>query len=286
MEEKWTILRVLRWTTGYFSGKGIEQPRADAEVLLAHVLGLERLHLYLNHDKPLAPEELARFRELVRRRAASEPTQYIVGRQEFWSLEFEVTPAVLIPRPETEILVEKALELTGGAPALVLDLGTGSGAMAVALAHEREDIRVIATDESFPALLVAKRNAARNAVSDRVHFVRMDLMEALLPARCFDIVVSNPPYVAEAEFLDLAPEIANYEPHSALRGGGEQGLGLVRKILEQFRDHLKPGGSLLIEIGKGQAEILEKDLAGVAEFEFIKDYSGIKRVLHVRNTGE
>lgn len=285
MEETWTILKVLQWTTGYFSSKGIEQPRADAEVLLAHVLGVERIHLYLNYDRPLSPDELARFRELVRRRAASEPTQYILGRQEFWSLDFEVTPAVLIPRPETEILVEKALELLGAGPSLVLDVGTGSGAMAVAIAVERKNTRVIATDRSFSALAVAKRNAARHSVSDRVGFVLMDLMQALAAGPWFDIIVSNPPYVADAEFLDLAPEIANYEPHSALRGGGEQGLGLIRKILGQFRDYLKPGGSLLVEIGKGQAEILEKELPGAAEFEFIRDYSGIKRVLHVRNTG-
>lgn len=284
MEDKWTILKVLQWTTGYFGSKGIEQPRADAEVLLAYLLGLERIDLYLNFDKPLSSEELARFRELVRRRAASEPTQYILGRQEFWSLEFEVTPAVLIPRPETEILVEKALELMGPGPALVLDLGTGSGAIAVALAHERADIRVIATDRSFTAIEVAKRNAARHGVSERVHFALMDLMDALASRPWFDFIVSNPPYVADAEFLDLAPEIANYEPLSALKGGGEQGLDLIRGILGQFRNHLRPGGSLLVEIGMGQAEVLEKEISG-SQFEFIKDYSGIKRVLHVRDTG-
>ncbi len=285
MEEKWTILKVLQWTTGYFSGKGIEQPRADAEVLLAHVLGVRRIDLYLSFDRPLSAEELARFREMVRRRAASEPTQYILGRQEFWSLDFEVTPSVLIPRPETEVLVEKLLELIGSDPALVLDLGTGSGAIAVALAHEREDVRVLATDRSFEAIQVARRNAIRHGVSDRVRFARMDLMNGLATGPRFDFIVSNPPYVADAEFLDLAPEIANYEPHSALRGGGEQGLDLIRGILGQFRRHIKPRGSLLVEIAKGQAEILKDELSGLMDFEFITDYSGIKRLLHVRSTG-
>lgn len=282
MEEKWTILKVLQWTTGYFSGKGIEQPRADAEVLLAHLLGVQRIQLYLNYDKPLAPGELARYRELVRRRAAHEPTQYILGRQEFWSLEFEVTPDVLIPRPETELIVEKVLELAADRPMLALDIGTGSGAIAVALAHESPLMSIIAGDRSLPALKVARRNADRHGVIDRVHFVQMDLMEALLPKRQFDFIVSNPPYVSEAEFLDLAPEIANYEPHSALRGGGSHGLDLVHGILRKFRDYLKPDGSLLTEIGQGQAEILERELT--LKHEFIKDYAGIKRVLHARNS--
>lgn len=282
MEEKWTILKVLQWTTGYFTSKGIEQPRADAEVLLAHILGVERIQLYLNYDKPLTPGELARFREFVRRRASSEPSQYIVGKQEFWSLDFEVTSDVLIPRPETEILVEKALELAADRPALVLDIGTGSGAIAVSLAHESRKMFLIATDRSLPALKVARRNAARHSVADRVCFAQMDLMEALSPNRQFHFIVSNPPYIAEAEFLDLAPEIANHEPHSALEGGDTDGLGIVRRILGDFRGFLKPGGSLLIEIGQGQAEILEKELT--SEHEFIKDYSGIKRVLHVWNS--
>ncbi len=288
MEEQWTVLKVLRWTTEYFSEKGFEQPRADAEVLLAHALGMERIHLYLNYDKPLSAEELARFRGFIRRRAAFEPTQYITGKQEFWSLDFEVTPAVLIPRPETEVLVEKALEIAGNKPCLILDLGTGSGAIAVALAHERTGIRVIAADKSWSAIEVARRNAVRNGVADRISFVVMDLFEAIASRPLFDLIVSNPPYVSDAELLDLAPEIANYEPRSALRGGGKQGLALIRKILERFHAHLKPEGSLLMEIGLGQAEILEAeisaDLAG--RFEFIEDYSGIKRVLHVRGKGD
>lgn len=288
MEEQWTVLKVLQWTTQYFTGKGIEQPRASAEVLLAHVLGTERIQLYLNHDKPLGREELDRFRDYVRRRAAFEPTQYIVGKQEFWSLEFEVTPAVLIPRPETEIVVEKALELANGPSPLVLDLCTGSGAIAVAIAHERQDIRVVATDISSAALAVARKNAARNGVLDRVRFAGMDLFDALAYAPRFDLIVSNPPYVSESEMLDLAPEIANYEPRSALSGGGENGLEIVERILGSYERYLKKPGSLLIEIGRPQARVLEGELCGrmPGKFEFIRDYAGIRRVLHLRSTEE
>ncbi|MCE5333504.1 MAG: peptide chain release factor N(5)-glutamine methyltransferase [Desulfobacteraceae bacterium] len=282
MEEQWTVLKVLQWTAQYFASKGLSGSRADAEVLLAHVLGVERIQLYLNHDKPLAPEELALYRQLIRRRTSFEPVQYIVGRQEFWSLPFEVTPDVLIPRPETEVLVERALELIGSRPALVLDLGTGSGAIAVALAHERSEVRVLATDLSYPALAMAKRNARRNGVADRISFALSDLFDALADRPLFDVIASNPPYISEADFPGLAPEITRHEPHCALRAG-LQGLDIVRSIIAQFRSRLKPGGSLLMEIGQGQADILEKELAPdfPGAFDFMEDYSGIRRVLHV-----
>lgn len=288
MEEQWTVLNVLRWTTQYFSEKGFEQPRADAEVLLAHALGVERIQLYLNYDKPLSAEELALFRGLVRRRASFEPTQYITGKQEFWSLDFEVTPAVLIPRPETEVLVEKALEIGGNEPSLVLDIGTGSGAIAVAMAHERTAMRIVAADKSWSAIEVARRNAARHGVADRIFFVVADLFGAIAPLPLFDLIVSNPPYVSDAEILDLSAEIANYEPRCALRGGGKRGLALIRNILEEFQSRLKPKGSLLMEIGLGQAEILEAEFSEspAGRFRFLEDYSGIKRVLHVSGKGE
>jgi release factor glutamine methyltransferase len=287
MEEQWTILKVIQWTTEYLKSKGFEQPRSDAEVLLAHTLGIERVQLYLNHDKPLSPEELARFRGFIRRRAVHEPTQYITGRQEFWSLDFEVTPSVLIPRPETEMLVEAALEIAGSGPFRVLDLGVGSGAIAVSLAHERSGVRVIATDKSRSAIEVAQRNAVLNGVADRISFVVVDLFEAFEPGPLFDLIVSNPPYVSDAELFDLAPEIADYEPHCALRGGGKRGLALILKVLEEFEAYMKPEGSLLVEIGLGQAEILEseisEDLAGRSRF--IEDYSGIRRVMHIHGKG-
>jgi release factor glutamine methyltransferase len=287
MEEDWTILKVLQWTTGYFSRKSIEQPRANAEVLLAHTLGVERIQLYIRYDQPLNTGELARFREAVRRRAAHEPTQYITREQEFWSLSFQVTPSVLIPRPETELLVEEALKILQDSPhGRVLDLGTGSGAIAVALAHERPSLHVVATDRSPEALAVARKNAVRHSVQDRISFTAMDLFGALRPSHpLFDLIVSNPPYIGDAELSGLSPEILHHEPTAALRGGGPNGLDIIRKILADAHTHLVSGGSILLEIGMGQAEVLSEEPPGNShweQFEFIKDYSGILRVLRTR----
>ena len=285
MEERWTVLKVLQWTTEYFGLKGIDQPRASAEVLLAHVLGLERIQLYLNFDRPLAADELAAYRDSIRRRAAREPTQYITGKQEFWSLELEVTPAVLIPRPETELLVEKALELVKDSSKRVLDLGTGSGAIAIALTHECRAVRVIATDASCAALLVARRNASRHGVHDRIAFVATDLFRGFSSSSPpFDVIISNPPYVSEKELPQLAPEILRYEPKAALLAG-PQGLAVIRRIIGDASAYLKEGGSLLLEIGAGQAEIMRAELSGdsfMDHFEFIRDYSGVLRILHIQ----
>ena len=285
MEERWTVLRVLQWTAEYFGQKGIDQPRAGAEVLLAHVLGTERIQLYLNFDRPLAPDELASYRELIRRRAAHEPTQYITGRQEFWSLQFTVTPAVLIPRPETELLVEKALELVSDSSKRVLDLGTGSGAIAVALAHECKTVQIVAADNSWAALQVARGNAARHHVSERIALVATDLFEGFSSSGpLFEVIISNPPYIGEEEFCQLAPEIRVYEPRTALLAG-PRGLAFIRRIIGEAPAYLKPGGSLLVEIGAGQADILRPELSNSPtgdHFEFFRDYSGIQRILHFR----
>lgn len=287
MGETWTILKVLQWTTSYFSRKGISQPRAGAEVLLAHVLGMERIDLYLHYDQPLNPSELARYRECVRRRAAFEPTQYITGKQEFWSLDFEVTPSVLIPRPETELLVEKTLESVEDPAQVILDLCTGSGAVAVALAHERPSLKLVASDISPEALKVAKRNALRHHVEQRIAFIASDLFNAFSFNALFDIIVTNPPYISEAELDALAPEVVRYEPRTALEGRGALGLDIIRKILDKAPSYLKPGGILLVEIGQGQAEIVREELKGNRRFkppELIRDYSGILRVLRLRKS--
>jgi release factor glutamine methyltransferase len=289
MEEIWTVLKVVQWTAAYFGQKSIDQPRASAEVLLAHVLGMERIQLYLNFDRPLSAHELAAYRELIRRRAAREPTQYLTGKQEFWSLEFAVTRDVLIPRPETELLVEKALELLRGSSKRVLDLGTGSGAIAVALAHECPDIRVIATDKSYAALLLAVQNASRHHVSGRIAFVATDLFGGLSTATpLFDVIISNPPYIGEREFPQLAPEITQYEPNAALLGG-PGGLGIIRRIIREAPTYLRHGGSILVEIGAGQAETLHSELSEAPQFshiETVRDYSGILRLLHFRRAPE
>ncbi|HOV85869.1 MAG TPA: peptide chain release factor N(5)-glutamine methyltransferase [Syntrophobacteraceae bacterium] len=286
MEESWTILKVLQWTTGYFGRKGIEQPRANAEVLLAFVLGMERIDLYLRHDQPLTASELSRYREVVRRRALREPTQYITRRQEFWSLEFEVDPAVLIPRPETELLVEKALDLVGSDPKKVLEIGTGSGAISVALAHECGSVQILATDKSPEALRVARRNARRHGVLERISFVAADLFEGLHPGNArFHLVVGNPPYVSDEEYADLPEEISGHEPAMALLGKGPRGLDVVRRILQTAGAFLTAPGDLLLEIGRGQAEILEQEpklFPGLRLEGFLRDHSGILRIMHLR----
>ncbi len=285
MDETWTILRVLQWTTDYFRRKGLTQPRTDAEVLLAHVLDTERIHLYLRHDQPLASQELARFREAVRRRAGREPTQYITGRQEFWSLDLEVSPAVLIPRPETELLVEHCLKLLPQRPSRVLDLCSGSGAIALALASERNDLQLVATERSFEAVQLARRNAARNGLEKRVHFLVADLFGGLASSRAqFDVIVSNPPYVSDEEIPTLAPEVRDHEPLLALRGGGPGGIGIISRILDEFQEYLVPGGALLLEIGAGQREALAdkaQGLPGRPKFTFHRDYADLPRVLQL-----
>jgi release factor glutamine methyltransferase len=285
MQETWTILRVLRWTTDYFRRKGLSQPRADAEVLLADVLKTERLQLYLRYDQPLDPHELAAYRDAVKRRANREPTQYITGRQEFWSLDLEVSPAVLIPRPETELLVEICLKLLNKRSARVLDLCTGSGAVALALAKERGDLRIVATDRSFEAVALARRNAARNGLEYRVDFLVTDLFSGLQSGTArFDAILSNPPYIGDAEFPDLAPEVREHEPELALRGGGAEGIDLLTLILDEFDRYLEPGGALLLEIGHSQRDLLTEKachLTGAPTFEFHKDYSDLTRILHI-----
>lgn len=274
--EAWTILEVLRWTTGYLQEKGCPTPRLDAEVLLAHALGIDRVRLYVEYERPLSEAELARFRELVRRRAAREPVACIRGFKEFWSLTFEVNPAVLIPRPETELLVEEALRIARGLVApRVVDVGTGSGAVAVVLARELGR-PVMATDSSPAALEVARRNAAQHAAQ-----VELLLADLLSPFRegAFDLVVSNPPYVPSGEFATAPPELS-FEPRSALDGGAD-GLDIVRALVQQAARVLAPGGWLLVEVGMGQAPEAAAlmEAAGFAEVGRVRDLAGIERVV-------
>lgn len=286
MEETWTILKVLQWTTEYFNQHDVDQPRASAEVLLAHVLGKERIELYLHYDQPLNETELGLYRQAIKRRTTREPTQYITQKQEFWSLDFEVNPSVLIPRPETELIVEMAIDLLDHERRLILDLGTGSGAIAVAVASERPNCEILAVDVSYEALKVARRNALRHHVMDRISFAAANLFDAFAPLRTlFDLIVSNPPYIGEDEFDKLPPEIEKYEPHGALRGGGAEGLDTIRRILQAAPSHLRPGGEILLEIGQGQSEILQNELRQDRNFYDLRirqDYSGIPRILQLR----
>lgn len=275
--ERWTVLKLLRWTAEYFAGKQIDAARLEAELLLAATLGLDRVGLYVNYERPLDAAELAAYRERVRRRAQREPLQYILGETEFWSLRFKVGPAVLVPRADTEILVEEALRRVAGVTR-VLDVGTGSGAIAVALAHEEPHLQITALDCSEAALLVARDNALLNGVAERVDCVNGDL--AALPLGPFDMVVSNPPYIPSRDWAGLMPEVRDHEPRLALDGGAD-GLEAYRQIARQAGRVLTPGGWLLVEVGIGQAKDVAAlfKAAGLLEIGQREDYAGIPRVV-------
>jgi len=275
--EVWTVLRLLKWTADYLAGKGIEGGRLDAEILLADILKFDRVGLYLNFDRPLVPDELAAFRERVRRRAAREPVQYILGRAEFWSLPFRVAPTVLIPRPDTEVLVEEAVKRLS-TPCTVLDAGTGSGAIAIALACEVPQAVVTAVDICPDALVIAAENARSNGVEERIRLVKGDF--AALPEGPFDMIVSNPPYIPEGEMTGLMPEVRDHEPRLALCGG-EDGLDPYRVLVKESPRRLRPGGWLVVEVGIGQAKDVARMMeAGGFSGTFVRaDYSGVERVV-------
>ncbi|UCE34129.1 MAG: peptide chain release factor N(5)-glutamine methyltransferase [Deltaproteobacteria bacterium] len=261
-QRTWTIKEILNVTSEFLRDKQIESPRLCAEVLLSFQLRKTRVELYLSFDQPLRDSEVAQYRALVKRRLNREPLQYITGRQEFWSLEFVVNPSVMVPRPETEILVEEALNLKktnqlpegSGDQTRTLDLGTGSGAIAVSLAKEIEGAAFWATDISAEALAVARENAERHAVSGKITFCQGDLYKALeQPAPAFDMIISNPPYIASDAFDTLPEEVRAYEPRIAL-DGHEKGMYFIERIIADAENHLKPGGWLLIEMDPGQTE--------------------------------
>lgn len=273
-----------------------------AELLLMHALGRDRTWLYTNPEHRLDPTIAETYFKFIARRAAGEPTQYLTGRQEFWGLEFEVTPAVLIPRPETEHVVEVALARLGergikinmktGAPnpALrVADVGTGSGCIAVALAHELPHAEIIATDISAPALEVARRNAARHGVAGRIRFIQANLLEGVLvsplatshSSLAFDLIVSNPPYIARNEAASLPVEVRDHEPHSALFGG-PTGVEIYARLIQQAGTLLRPGGILVLELGYNSADEVRKMLHVErlwANISVTNDLAGIPRVI-------
>ncbi len=287
-QPQWTILKLLRWTEEYFRSKAVEGPRSGAQILLAHLLGLERIDLYLRHDQPLNPEELSRFKAMIRRRVKREPAAYITGRKGFWSLDLAVSPEVLIPRPETEILVETALGLLKEIPmARVLDMGTGSGAIICAIGAERPGDLLFALDCSEAALRVARENARSQLQGQGQEETREDAPrffagDWLLPVRRdarFHLILSNPPYIPTRTLDRLQPEI-HHEPKAAL-DGGEDGLSPIRRIASGAWAHLHEGGSLLMEIGHDQWEAVEELLRETGEYREIRpvaDYEGHQRV--------
>lgn len=247
----WRLLDILENTSRFFASKGLENARLQAELLLAAVLGVKRLDLYLQFERPLHRSEVDRYREYVRQRLRRVPVQYITGVAAFRHLELAVTPAVLIPRPETEVLVDVALELLpeGGR---VLDLCCGSGAVALALAQEAAAAQVVAADVSAAALEAAKANAQRCGLAGRVEWHCGDLFAPLCGTAPFDLIAANPPYVRRGDLAQLAPEVRDYEPQLAL-DGGEDGLAFYRRIAQEAADFMRPSGYLLLEVGDGQS---------------------------------
>src|SRR5580698_6432418 len=254
------------------------QPRRDAELLLLHLIGRDRAFLLTHPDTPLTAEQAARYESWLVRRAAHEPIQYILGEQEFFGLAFTVTRDVLIPRPETEHLVEALLARVphDHQPLRIADIGTGSGAIAVALAHALPQARVTALDISAAALAVAKGNAETHHVADRMRFLQSDLLSAVAGER-FDAIVSNPPYVADSDRASLEPQVRDYEPASALFAG-PSGLDVYERLIPEAYEALKPGGWLLMEIGQGQRDALAQLLSGWSQISFVDDLQGIPRV--------
>lgn len=287
LSNRWTVLEVVRWTTSRFEKHGIENPRLDTELLASQAFLLTRVELYTHFDRPLAEAELATFRELVRRRLNGEPVAYLLGHKEFWSLDLKVDARVLVPRPDTETLVETALALLGEASAVrplrLADIGTGSGAIALAIKKERPDVEVWATDCSAEALCVARENAERLGLS--VNFVEGHLGEPIRSMAPFDVVVSNPPYIPTDVIDTLSPEV-RHEPRLAL-DGGKDGFSLVRELVSKACEILSTRGALALEIGQGQADptMTLFSAAGFHKIESRSDLAAIPRVVSGRLGG-
>lgn len=282
-EDAWTVGRLLSWTTEFLKKRGSESPRLDAEVMLASVLGWERVQLYTHFEDEIGEAQRGRYRDLVRRRAEGAPVAYLVGRKEFYSLRFDVSPAVLIPRPESEFVVIEAIEAlkTLEAPRLV-DVGTGSGCLAVACAHQLTKAKVTAIDLSPKALEVARGNAERHKLIDRVEFLEGDLLGPLADAPTLDAIVSNPPYIPTDDVANLEPGVRDHEPILALDGGAD-GLEVVRRLIREAAPRLRPGGHLILEIGTAQEASVRELLSDEQVWELrptIRDLQGHPRVIH------
>jgi release factor glutamine methyltransferase len=283
--ESWTVRRLLVWTTDYLRRKGAESPRLDAEVLLAHVLGWERVALYTHYEEEIGDAGKAQFRALVKSRAEGAPVAYLVGRKEFYSLKFRVSPHVLIPRPDTEFVVVEFLNAFKDVPnARFVDVGTGSGCIAISCVHSHKTATAIAIDLSSDAIGVAQQNAQSNGVEGRMEFRQGSLLEPVTSEGPFDAILSNPPYIRSDVIPQLEPGVRNYEPHLALDGGPD-GLVLVRPLIKQAIPLLKTGGQILLEIGSDQ----EHDVRALLEAEpslklypTIRDLANHPRVLRAK----
>ena len=286
-DAEWTVGRLLSWTAGWLAERGSEAPRLEAEVLLAHVRGCQRIMLYTAFDEVVPEDERARFRDLVRRRGAGEPVAYLVGSREFFSLPLAVSPAVLVPRPETEGLVVRVLDLGRviEAPRIV-DVGTGSGAIALAVAKNLPRARITATDVSAAALEIARLNVERLGLAGRIELHAGDLLAAPALAGPWDVIVSNPPYVKEDEVASLPRDVREHEPRGALVAG-PRGVEVIERLVAQAAEHLAPGGWLVLEAGPGVAAEVERLLGatpGLAPGPTLKDLAGLPRVFQARRS--
>jgi release factor glutamine methyltransferase len=275
-----TVLEVIQKSAGFLGKKGVDSPRLQAEWLLAHVLKTPRMKLYLDFERALSPAELDAVRELVKRRGQREPLQHILGTASFCGLELAVNRHVLVPRPETELLAEAGWQLLAPQPSTALDFGTGSGCIAIALAVQCPAARLVALEASAEALAVARQNAARHGVAERIQFVAGEGFDALPAGARFDLIISNPPYIPTAEIASLPPEVRDYDPHQALDGGPD-GLACHRLIAARAGELLKPGGKLMLELGDGQADAVRRMFeAHLWVVEAVKeDYSRRPRIL-------
>jgi release factor glutamine methyltransferase len=281
-----TIAEALKEAGERLRAASVPNDLLDAQTLLAEALGKDRTYLIINFNQQLPEGILSAFRTMVDRRAAGEPLQYITGRQEFFGLDFEVTPDVLIPRPETELIVEEAIRIVqqeGVARPVIVDVGAGSGAIAVALARELGDARVIASDVSEAALRVARRNAARHGLGDRVDFIASDLLDAFAEEEFADFILSNPPYVSEKEMPSLQREVRDWEPRLALTDSND-GLSIYRRLLKDATSRLRPGGHLICEMGYTQSEKISNmiDRRFWGGHRLLDDLQGIPRTIVLR----
>ncbi len=284
-QPSWTIGSLLDWTAAFLLKKEAESPRLDAEVLLAHALGCRRIELYTRHAEPATEEVRERYRDLIRRRTEGCPVAYLVGRKEFFSLTFEVDSSVLIPRPDSEHVVLECLRLAKGmATSTLLDLGVGSGNLSVAFTFHQKAARVVSIDISPAALAVARRNAIKHQVAQRIDFREGDLFGPIQAGEQFDFVISNPPYIPTAEVPELETGVSEFEPKQALDGGAD-GFAIFDRILTGALPVLKSGGSLIVEIGAPQHEEARRKISALPEyelFETIYDGSRHPRVLRAR----
>ena len=281
----WTVRTLLHWTTDFLSKKGVEAPSLEARLLMAHVLACKPIDVLVRAFDEPTDDERTRFRELIQRRVQGWPVAYLVGSKDFYLLRFEVSPAVLIPRPDTETLVQKSLEVLKDRPAArVLDVGTGSGCIAISLAHQCPDLEVLAVDVSPDALEVARRNARTHGVEGRVCFAQGDLLAPAAGEEPFDLIASNPPYISPAEIASLAPDVRDHEPRVALDGGPD-GLAFYRRLIADAGKYLKPDGTMLLEIGYTQNDAVRALVAARPEWileDSTRDLGGRWRVVAAR----